>query len=340
MSDKIAKYCKEFKKYMKIAAIVFFILFLMSLGINDKLKDISFFNISTIYKTIVAIMPQALYDVLDKYRVQLGILDVVVILLTIVAHLYKPQLGLICHTSMSPDIATVNAKMLSEYHSIIFNIELAGVMENNNIVEAMDMQDTKVKSIIKNRKGQLLGYYGIAHTPLIFRMGYHFGDQNNIKLFHKKRNNSSCFEEWTHDSSLDVIRCKEKNQGCKSEELVVSVSTSFEIKENELVSLNKSTRHLLMCTSNNLSFDEIYSYVLADAFRNQIMTNIRDVVKKHGITTIHMAISSSVAFTFFLAAAFSRQHDPTIIVYHYENGKYIWGINMSLEGESAIVLNE
>lgn len=340
MSNNIAEYCKKYKKLGIKLVIILSIIMLMSWGVNDKLKDVGFFNISTIYKTIVAIMPQALYDVLDKYRLQLGILDGITILLTIVAHLYKPWICLICHTSMSPDIATVNSKMLSDYYPKIYSIELTEVMENNDIAEAISTQDKKVKSIIENRKGKMLGYYGVAHTPLIFRMGYGFGDQNNIILFHKKRNNSSYFEEWTHDSSLDVMKFKEKNQGCKSKELVVSISTSFEIKESELDSLNKSTRHLLLCTSTNPSFDEIYSYVLADAFRNQIMTSIRDVVKRHGITTIHMAISSSVAFTFFLASAFSRQHDPTIIVYHYENGRYIWGVNMSLEGESAIVMNK
>lgn len=339
MRYTFAEFCKRYRKIGITLTVCLSILALMSWGVNDTLKDVDFLHISSIYKTIKALMPQVLFDVLDKYRLPLMVLDLISILFLVVAYLYKPRVGLVCHTSMSPDIATVNDKMRSDYYIRNHNIDLTEVM-GNDIVEAINIQDTKVKSIITNRKGKLLGYYGVAHTPLIFRMGYQFGDQNNIMMFHKRRNNSSCFEEWSKESSLTIMQSVEKNKRCKSQELIVSIATTFEIKESALECLDKNSRHLLMFTSSNLSFDEICSYVAADTLRNQIMTKIREVVKKYGITTIHLAISSSVAFTFFLAAAFSRQHDPTMIVYHYDNGKYIWGINMSLTGSHAVVYND
>lgn len=339
MRYRFAEFCKRYKKIGIAVTVCLSILTLMSWGVNDTLKDVDFLNISSIYKTIRNLMPQALYDILDKYRLPLMVLDFISFVILVVAYLYKPRMGLVCHTSMSPDIATVNNKILSDYYISNHNIDLTEVMEND-IVEAINIQDTRVKTIISNRKRKPLGYYGVAHTPLIFRMGYQIGDQNNTMMFHKKRNNSSFFEEWSKESSLTIMQCEEKNKRCKSQELIVSIATTFEIKESTLECLDKNSRHLLMFTSSNLSFDEICSYVVADTLRNQIMTQIREVVKKYGITTIHLAISSSVAFTFFLAAAFSKQHDPTMIVYHYNNGKYIWGINMTLSGANAVVYND
>lgn len=40
----------------------------------------------------------------------------------------------------------------------------------------------------------------------------------------------------------------------------------------------------------------------------------------------------------FLGAGFSSQHDPDIIVYHYDNGKYIWGIDMKRNGSDAVII--
>lgn len=91
--------------------------------------------------------------------------------------------------------------------------------------------------------------------------------------------------------------------------------------------------------SNHFSVDSILSYVQAENFRNFIMHAIRTSVKKYGIKKIHLAISSSVAFTFFLAQAFSAQHDPRVVVYHYDNGDYPWGICMKRKAESAVVIN-
>lgn len=44
------------------------------------------------------------------------------------------------------------------------------------------------------------------------------------------------------------------------------------------------------------------------------------------------------SFYIFLGAGFSSQHDPNVIVYHYDNGKYIWGIDMKRNGSDAVII--
>ena len=40
------------------------------------------------------------------------------------------------------------------------------------------------------------------------------------------------------------------------------------------------------------------------------------------------------------AVVLSTQHDPEIIVYHYENGQYTWGISMTKNGEESVIKKE
>ena len=93
------------------------------------------------------------------------------------------------------------------------------------------------------------------------------------------------------------------------------------------------TRAMQMVSASKLTKSE------ASSQKFQVYaTKVREIVKRYDIRCIHMVISSSVAFTFFLGAGFSSQHDPDIIVYHYDNGKYIWGIDMKRNGSDAVII--
>ena len=160
-------------------------------------------------------------------------------------------------------------------------------------------------------------------------MGYLIGDQSNVLVFHKTRSNDSKFTEWSRDRGEFIIETpKEYNSGIISKDLIVSISTTFEIKYEELTDLKPQDKHVLMFTANNFGFDVIQSNLDATIARDMIYRNIRDIVKKYDIDKIHFAISSSAAFTFFLGMGYSKQHDPDCIVYHYQRPHYPWGITI------------
>ena len=89
---------------------------------------------------------------------------------------------------------------------------------------------------------------------------------------------------------------------------------------------------------NQLGFDVIRSYEQAEVLKGHILSIVRQKNKEYGIKKLHLMISSSVSFTFLLATGISKQHDPEIVVYHYEKGVYTWGINISKCDEEAILL--
>ena len=316
-----------------------FMLFLLidAVGLNlaPLLKKIEIFDIAASYNSLTALYPPITKIAQDYIYVFLALTGVSLLLL-----LYRPKLILVKHVSYAHDVASVNQDVLKKHHVKKIEINQYEAMKNiETIVDAISDQDRTAKSILRSRKSASLCYYGIAHTPLIFRLGFFMGDQNNIMLLHKTRTNGSLFDELSNDNGYSTITPREINESVSSTELIVSVSTSLKINERDLVSLNPEHKHVLSFESNIISFDSIMSYTQAENFRSAIMHGIRDCVKKYGIQKIHMVISSSVAFTFFLGQALSAQHDPITVVYHFEKGTYPWGICMNETVDKALVIN-
>ena len=326
-----------YKKYYNMIFMLLFILFLISLGAGEILKKIEIGGVSGIYNTIVAIVPEQCLSTLQRLRMFLGILLVI----SFVLFMWKKRLSVLCHISLARGMAPLSSDVKKEYHIKQINLDLTRYSYPQNLDQVIMEQDSMIKDFIST-KG-IHSYYGIAHTPLIFRAGYIYGDQQEICLYHRKRSNNANFEEW--DSSADIDKwetgfkdIKEENKSYKSNNLIVSISTSLEIKNAEVESIISKKCHMIKFQLHTLGFDVIGNYTQAEILRKQILSKIREIVKQYDIRHIHMVISSSVAFTFFLGAGFSFQHDPDIIVYHYENGKYIWGIDMKKSGSSAVII--
>ena len=316
--------------------LVVVILTLISYGGASTLEKIVVWDVADMYQTI-----QNFYPAIDKLssweqKWIFILLDAILILFII----YKRPNFVISHQSMGFDLAPIDKEFRKDNWLFVKKLQQTDDMKkltvDSDIVTVVD--DMAIKA--QKSKYQVV-YYGVAHTPLVFRLGLKYGDQDNVKLLHKKRSNEAEFEEWRKESTGIWITPEEGNSSKKSDELIVAIGTSFEIKKEELKVLQPDNKHILYLQTNLLGFDNILSYEDAQSLRINILGQIRDRVKKYSIKKIHMVISSSVAFTFFLAQGYSEHHDPEIIVYHYDKGRYTWGINMSEQGRNAyIIINE
>ena len=243
--------------------------------------------------------------------------------------------------SFAHDLGVVDTSELKELYKVIpVSIDITDEIQNHNMHKAIAAFDKECEKAIIQRKNLPAGFYGIAHTPFVFRLGYRFGDQSNVKLYHKARSNDSVFKEWSDQKgSFNIIPPIELNKNIVSDELIVEISTTFEIKESEIADLKPENKHVVIFKGNILNFDAITSYVDAQNARELIMVTMRGLVKQYDIRKIHMVISSSVAFTFFLGMAYSKQHDPECIVYHYEMPHYPWGLSIKSRTENCFVDN-
>lgn len=319
----------------KIMFLFVVILTLISYGGASTLEKIVVGDVADMYQTI-----QNFYPAIDKLssweqKWIFILLDAILILFII----YKRPNFVISHQSMGFDLAPIDKEFRKDNWLFVKKLQQTDDMKkltvDSDIVTVVD--DMAIKA--QKSKYQVV-YYGVAHTPLVFRLGLKYGDQDNVKLLHKKRSNDDEFEEWGTEKTGIWITPQETNASKKSDELIVAIGTSFEIKKEELKVLQPDNKHVLCLQTNLLGFDTILSYEDAQTLRMGIWGQIRQLVKKYSIKKIHMVISSSVAFTFFLAQGYSEHHDPEIIVYHYDKGKYTWGINMSEQGKNAYIAIE
>lgn len=212
--------------------------------------------------------------------------------------------------------------------------------------DALKYTVSKQDDLIKSFKGKInnndkYGYMGISHTPLILRAGYHIGDETKFVMFHKKRN-LDYYEELNDSESYIPIKIEQKNikEGCN--ELIVAISTTFPIQDNQLFILQPENKSIIKFKTDELGFDVITSRKQAEEYISFILREVRQVVSDKGIVKIHMAISSSVAFTFALGQALSSNYDPEIIIYHFDTNnpkKYPWGVSLFTESMNCIIVN-
>ncbi len=330
------------KIYKKIAGYVIILLIVLdavAFSAGEWMEKIEVGEVAAWKHTIENFIPDFILNNISCARFPLLILTNVAILLLF----HKQRMVLICHASFSPEMASVdNVEIEKEYYIKKQKIDLCDCICRSALGEAIDIQDEIIKNV-STKHGYEIGYYGIAHTPLVFRAGFNVGDQRKVRIFHRARDNEALFKEWSKekDGWNDTLEeTKELNKGSKSKELYVAIGTTFPIKTEEISSINKNNGHVLIFKSSAIGFDVLGSYEQANILRNQILKTIRDRVKKYNIRKLHLMISSSVAFTFLLGTSFSEQHDPEIIVYHYENGQYTWGINMGRNGEESVIKRE
>lgn len=191
-----------------------------------------------------------------------------------------------------------------------------------------------------------LFYYGIAHIPLIFRAGFQIGDEGKVRLLHKDRNEQSVFKEISVEADNYTIELKGHYDSCNkaSKEMLVVVATSFPVSSKDLeVFKNNNIGHELrfeMCNPSLYGVDSIFSYALMNRLRTGILNKMREIVSSANIEKIHLVLSTSSDFTFFLSQGFSKYHDPEIIVYQYDRSdsqKYPWGVSNKALPTSAII---
>ncbi len=330
MSDRFLKIPKWI---WKITFLFVVVLTVISYGGAFILEKIAVGDIADIYQTIKNFCPAIEGLTSFEQRWILLVLDAILLLFII----YKYPNFVIRHQSMGYDLAPVDETYCKNNWLFVKKLQQTDEMKNlstdSDIVTVID--DMAVKA---QKSTCQVTYYGIAHTPLVFRMGLKIGDQDNVKLLHKKRSDDANFEEWGSERTSIRVIPEEANNSKKSDELIVAIGTSFEIQKEQLKTLRPESKHILYLRTSALGFDNILSYEDARELRINILGYIREIVKKYSIKKIHMVISSSVAFTFFLAQGYSEQHDPQIIVYHYDKGRYTWGIDMNKSGKEAYII--
>ena len=255
---------------------------------------------------------------------------------------YKNKLLIIEHSSfnaMNFKIDEANLKDYS-YNKLVLNqfetMEKAQSLLSDRIAIAIMDQIDFLKQIRKFvTKGYGLAYLGIAHTPLIFLLGFLVGDENNVKLFHKRRDDANddkfhLLSSINYSESLsrqcDEFATKSFNT------VLLCIETTFKITDDDIKCIRNNNDYVLRYATANKGYEVIYSAKQINEYVKMIKDDLHSICISNHVKKIKICIASSVAFTFALAQSFSANHDPEIEVFHYDTKnvlKYSWGINIT-----------
>jgi hypothetical protein len=256
-------------------------------------------------------------------------------------------INILGHSSLGKSQFKLDDKLEETVQLVIDEIDL--IEDVKNVGENYDILKYTIKKqddLIKGFKDKInnddkYSYMGISHTPLILRAGYHIGDETKFVMLHKKRN-LDYYEELSDSESYTPIKIEQKNIKENRKELIVAISTTFPIQDNQLFILQPEKKSIIKFKADELGFDVITSRKQAEEYISFILKEIRQVVRDEEIVKIHMVISSSVAFTFALGQGLSNHYDSEVIIYHFDINnpkKYPWGISLFEDSMNCIVVN-
>ncbi len=322
--------------------IILLIIDAIGFGAERIIEKIKFSQIAEAYDTLKAICP-SIESVSKQYIVLFIGLTVLVCAAFIYKLVYKEKLYVLAHFSFNEVSCGLAKEERKKYrvkaYSLNQTLSFEAGFPKPDVVEQIK---TKIKELRNTAKKHSIGYYGVAHVPFVFLAGFTFGDQSKVHVFHRKRHNDEKFEELSISPNYDLgLVVDEKNKTIKSSELIVAVSTSLQITKDEIIRSLGNDKHLLMIRTNNIGYDQLLEYDTIERISNEVWSHIRSCSKEYSIRRVHMLIASSVAFSFFMGRKCSANIDPHVVVYHYQNGIYPWGIKInSGDEEDLIIRNE
>jgi hypothetical protein len=220
--------------------------------------------------------------------------------------------------------------------------------QKEEIIQAIKSQDEAISCIKKTNWRSNIFYYGVSHPPLVFRLGHQFGQTCCIRLLHRFRvtEDAQEFKELpsNDDNKAAWVNCTQSSGNSDSGDLLVAIGTTYSIRDEDLRTIdpdNKMHVYKVDIDDKSLGYDFFCSYGKIRSYADRLAQDIRQLVKDRNILTIHVAISSSVPFTFYLAQQMNTQQYPQIIVYHYEPGRYTWGIDIrETDPAKAVIMSK
>lgn len=324
---------------------------IVSLWGNGELDKLTFIN-RKYFDAIIAHWPDAVeFLSADIGQLFFILISIVLVLILIFRYFYRKPALLVAHSTMGHDISCLATSFRKKYFtkkaSIIIEFPKDGITLEQ-LANAIKIQDDIYRSKIKTDWRSTIYYYGVAHTPLVFRLGFNVGQTKHIMFLHRFRHTENAQEfielaAYDDDQAAFIVESplKTSRTNSRSTELVVAIGTTYPILDENIETLGLGKDKLVykvQLDKESYGFDFFKSYHKIRSYADRIVSDIRDIVKTRHIKKIHMVLSTSVPFTFYLAQQMNTNQFPSIVVYHFSNGRYVWGINAQEEADKAVII--
>lgn len=338
--DKLAKVCKVINgKFFCVLTFFFASCTTVSFLGADSLKNMPIIE-SAIYDTVAANIP----EFLDFLSAPMGkfmsaAAFVAILFCHILRNLHRPVALLNVHSTMGHDLSILDNSLKKSFWFKRADIGSQIPPQNpsqEQLIDAIRAQDVASEAIQKKNWCSTVFYYGVAHTPLVFRFGYQWGQTKTIRLLHRFRPTLDAQEfiemPDVDQDKLSMFSKQETIIRCGSSELLVAIASTYPIiKENIglIDPSNKMSLYWREVEEATRGVDFFNSYHKIRSYADRFVEDIEKIVRENNIKTVHVILSTSVPFTFYLAQRMCSNQFQKIIVYHYDHTKFTWGIDIT-----------
>ena len=215
-----------------------------------------------------------------------------------------------------------DGKLISPKEALLRQIELA-----RDIIE-----------FCKNSASIETAYYGIAHVPLVFLLGYQLNIRKQIHLFeHNRLNNRWNLLDSENDYPKLTIR-KGISDNSQPINVVVKFGVSYPISESDVDMVVSSPKLVIDLALQDPTPDAINSKKqleeYAKAFRD-VLDEIHNLDVE--VNCVHVFYAGPVSLAFRCGQLISPTIHPRVLIYNYFNHdrpKYKWGVSVNTPVDS------
>ncbi|MFT3895280.1 MAG: SAVED domain-containing protein [Anaerolineales bacterium] len=201
-------------------------------------------------------------------------------------------------------------------------------------IKEQEEKTIEITQLCKSNPNIDLAYYGIAHIPLVFLLGYRLNLRKRINLFEHDRKQNRWNLLQTADKFPDlVIRGTFPGADDSFTEVVLKFGISYPIVDADLNEIVPGPGSILELTVPSPALDSIRNVdqleTYASAFR-AVLDRIHNLGTS--IERVHVFYAGPVSLAFRCGQLISPTIHPRILVYNYfSHGqpKYKWGIHVN-----------
>ena len=256
----------------------------------------------------------------------------------------RKNLLIIRHQSLDPIMPdAIRDDLPDNLRNMAFNeiaIDLTHLFSDGRLTDpqlAINEQQEKtneIRRLYKSNSNIDLVYYGIAHIPLVFLLGYQLNVRRSINILeHNRRNNKWNLLQTANSFPDLIVRGALTDASNNGTDVIIKFGVSYPISNTDvkqIVLLSKSTMELTLPSPTPdavRNIDQLEKYALM--FR-AMLDEIHNLSAKIGC--VHVFYAGPVSLAFRCGQLISPTIHPRVLVYNYfsqDEPKYKWGIHVN-----------
>jgi hypothetical protein len=228
---------------------------------------------------------------------------------------------------------------LSEYHIEPFPIHLVDEIKNlseDNLRYALREQEKIAKKInhrIDGTDKTELSYWGLAHIPLMFQLGYQVADKTNSSFFEWNQNRQRWEKIQESSKSFPplLLSLDEPFDVTTQTEVVIKIGITYPVFDSSFENLGLDGTNRFNLQLETPKRNAIVSKQQIDEYKATFRDLLDTINKTYpAIKKIHIFYSGQPSLAYRLGSAISPRMElfEEVWVYNYLGGKYNWKIRL------------